>query len=155
MNQQVNDFFSRFERASRSSDFSAFEELYAVRFMFGGPEGIQVVEREDFLKMIPRMKAKLSSMGLFDSRVQTVEAYQLDSRYFLAKTSWKMGIRGSSWSIYVDVFATYVLERGIADAMSIIFQIDHQDLATVIAHQRNLEQGHSMTGQPFESDLHD
>jgi hypothetical protein len=36
----------------------------------------------------------------------------------------------------VDVSATYVLMRGQDDALSIVFQIDHQDLAALISDQQ-------------------
>jgi len=108
--------------------------------MFAGPNGVNVVEREGFLKVIPKMKAHFASMGLFESQVQSVDAHQLDSKYLLAKVGWKMGIRNPSGSsIYVDVFATYVLVREPADTLSIVFQIDHQDLATVIKSQQKVE----------------
>jgi len=139
MNQQVQDFFSRFDRVNNSSNFSEFEELYADRFMFAGPNGVSVVERQGFLGVIPKMKAHLYSMGLFESHVQTVEAYPLDSKYLLAKVGWRMGIRSSSGNTYVDVFATYVLARGPADSLSIILQIDHQNLSAVIQSQLEAE----------------
>ena len=47
-----------------------------------------------------------------------------------------MQIRSSSASKYVDVSATYVLMRGQDDVLSIVFQIDHQDLVTLIRDQQ-------------------
>lgn len=139
MNQQVKDFFARYDKANNSSNFSAFDDLYADRFMFGGPDGVHVFEREGFIKIIPKMKAQFSSMGLFESQAQTVEAHPLDSKYLLAKVRWRMGVRSSSGSKYVDAFATFVLARGPADALSIVFQIDHQNLSTVIKNQQGVE----------------
>ncbi|MDQ2840283.1 MAG: hypothetical protein M3Y72_04430 [Acidobacteriota bacterium] len=136
MNQQVNDFFLRYQGLNDSSNFSAFDELYADPFMFGGQTGVQVVEREGFLRSLPKMKAHLKSMGLFESQVQTVESHSLDSNYLIAKVGWRMGIRSLLGSTYVDVSATFVLMRGPADALSIVFQIDHQDLSTVIRNQQ-------------------
>jgi hypothetical protein len=139
MNLQIKEFFSRFEIANNSSNFSAFNELYAERFMFGDPNGVHVVERECFLTVLPTMKAHFSSIGLFDSKVQTLEAHPLNSKYLLAKVGWRMEIRRSSVSTHVDAFATFVLVRGPADGLSIVFQIDHQDLATVIKNQQEAE----------------
>lgn len=138
MNQQVKEFFSRYDEANNSHDFSAFNELYADRFMFGGPNGVQVVERDGFIRVIPKMKAQLSSLGLFESHVQTVEAHPLDSKYLLAKVGWRMGIRSLDGSEHVEAFATFVLARGPADTLSIVFQIDHQDLSTVIKNRQGL-----------------
>jgi hypothetical protein len=138
MKQQVEAFFSRYDEANRSANFSAFEDLYADRFMFGGPGGVQVVDREGFLRVIPRMKAHLASIGLLDTQVQSVEAHPLDSRYLMAKVGWRIGVRNSSGSMHVDAFATFILSRGPADALSIVFQIDHQDLPAVIKNQQQV-----------------
>lgn len=137
MEQQAKEFFVRYERANSTSDVSAIGNLYADTFMFGGPNGTQAVKKEDFLRVIPKMKAHYSSMGLAETQLQTVEATLLSSKYVLAKTAWRMTIRNSSGDRHVEAFATYILMRGQADALSIVFQIDHQDLASVLKDQQN------------------
>ena len=140
MDQQVNEFFLQYERANSTSDVAEIGGLYADTFMFGGPNGVQAVKKGDFLKVVPKMKAYFSSMGLTETQLQTVEANPLDSKYLLAKVAWRMTLRNSSSSRHVDAFATYVLVRGSEDALSIVFQIDHQDLANVIKEQQNTQQ---------------
>ncbi len=135
VDQQLEEFFSRFERANQSSDIAAFGELYDERFMFGNPNGVQTVERDAFLKVIPKMKAHFSSMGLLERSVHTVDAHALSPKYLLATVAWRMGIQTLSGRTHVDVVATYVLMRGSEGALTIVFQIDHQDLATVIKDQ--------------------
>jgi hypothetical protein len=103
--------------------------------MFGGPNGVHAVKKEDFLKVVPKMKAHFSSLGLSETLLQTVDANPLDSKYLLAKVAWRMNFRNSSGSKHVNAFATYILLRGRGDALSIVFQIDHQDLASVIKEQ--------------------
>ena len=137
MEQQAKEFFLRYERANSTSDVSAIGELYADTFMFGGPSGTQAVKKEDFLRVIPKMKAHFLSMGLAETRLQTVEATLLSSKYVLAKTAWRMTTRNSSGDRHVDAFATYILMRGQADVLSIVFQIDHRDLASVLKDQQN------------------
>jgi ketosteroid isomerase-like protein len=139
MDQRVKEFFLQYERANSSSDVSAIGGLYADTFMFGGPNGVQAVKKDDFLKVIPKMKAHFSSMGLSETQLQTVETNPLDSKYLLVKVVWKMKLRNSSDSKHVDAFATYVLVRGQGDALSIVFQLDHQDLASVIEEWRNTQ----------------
>jgi ketosteroid isomerase-like protein len=140
MDQRVKEFFWLYERANSSSDVSAIGGLYADTFMFGGPNGVQAVKKEDFLKVIPKMKAHFSSMGLSETQLQTVEANPLDSKYVLAKVAWGMNFRNSSGSKHLEAFATYVLVRGQGNSLSIVFQIDHQDLASVIKEQQNTQQ---------------
>lgn len=83
------------------------------------------------------MKAQFASLGLTASRLSSVEAANLDSRYVLAKVRWGMTIRTPGGLLKTfDAFATYVLQRG-DDKLSIIFQLDHQDLAAAINDNRN------------------
>jgi ketosteroid isomerase-like protein len=132
MDQRVKEFFLEYEKANSSSDVSTIGSLYADTFMFGGPNGVQAVKNADFLKIVPKMKMYFSSMGLSETKLQSVEVKPLDSKYLLATVAWRMKIGKSSGDKDVDASATYVLVRGEGDALSIVFQIDHQDLASVI-----------------------
>jgi hypothetical protein len=140
MEQRVKEFFLQYERANSSSDVSQIGGLYADTFMFGGPNGIQAVKKEDFIKVVPKMKTHFSSMGLSETQLQTVEVNPLDSNYLLAKVVWRVKFRNSSGSKHVNACATYILVRGRGDALSIVFQIDHQDLASLIKEQQNTQQ---------------
>lgn len=136
MNQRVTEFFLQYESANSSSNISSIGDLYADTFLFGGPNGVQPVKREDFLKVVPKLKGHMSSIGLIKTQFRTVEAHPLDSKYLLAKVGWTMTIRTPSGRKRVDAFTTHVLFRGRDDVLSIVFQIDHQDLASVIKKNR-------------------
>jgi ketosteroid isomerase-like protein len=140
MDQRVKEFFLKYEKANSSSDISGIGGLYADTFMFGGPNGVQAVKKEDFLKVVPKMKAHFSSMGFSETQLQTVEAHPLDSKYLLATVVWRMKLRNASASKHVEASATYVLVQEQGDAFSIVFQIDHQDLARVIKGQQTTQQ---------------
>jgi ketosteroid isomerase-like protein len=135
MDKRVKELFVRYEKANSSSDVSAIGGLYADTFMFGGPNGVHAVKKEDFLKVVPKMKEHFSSMGLSETKLQTVELDHLDSKFLLAKVVWRMKLGNLSAGTHVDTSASYVLVRGQGDALSIVFQIDHQDLASVIRDQ--------------------
>lgn len=138
MEQLVRAFLERYERANSSSDLITVASLYADTFMFGGPNGVQAVKKEDFLKIIPRMNAHFASLGLSATQLHCIEASVIDSRYLLAKAGWRMILRDTNGhSTYVDAFATYILEQAGADSLAIVFQIDHQDLAKVIRNQQS------------------
>lgn len=132
LNQRVKEFFLQYEKVNSSSDASGISRLYADTFMFGGTKGVQSVKKEDFLKVVPKMKAYYSSMGLIETQLGSVEVSSLDSKYLLVKVGWSMKLENPSGSRHVTTFATYVLEQGSADSLSIVFQIDHQDLAGVV-----------------------
>lgn len=137
MDQVVRNFFEQYERANSASDLLLIGSLYADTFMFGGPNGVQAIKKEDFLRVVPRMKAHFMSMGLSETRLHSVDASAIDSRYLLAKVGWRMTLRNSTGDgKNLDTFATYILERRHGDALAIVFQIDHQDLATLIMNQQ-------------------
>ena len=132
MSQQARQFFETFAAANTSSDLSLLGSLYADNFLFAGPKGAQPVKKEDFLKVLPKMKAHYASLGVFETVLHSVEATALDARYLLAKVSWKIGLNGPSGARQVDANATYVLMRSEDDSLSIVFQLDHQDLKSAI-----------------------
>lgn len=133
----MQEFFDQYERANAASDLTAIRALYADTFMFASAGGAKAVRKEDFLKVIPKMKAHFASMGLTKTRLQSVESSAIDGGYLLAKAEWEMTVVDSrGLGRQVDAFATYLLERKEDGALAIVFQIDHQDLAAVIRNQQ-------------------
>ena len=138
MDQQVKQFLEQYERANASSDLTTIGTLYADTFMFAGPKGVQAVKKDDFLKVVPKMKAHFAQMGLSETRLHSIETTALDLKYALAKTAWKITVRNPNGSTKnLDALATYILERRDAGNLAIVVQIDHQDLATAIEAHRN------------------
>jgi hypothetical protein len=126
-NTEVKSFFTRYEAANAIFDVEQIAACYAEVFMFGGPEGVQCVKKEDFLKVLPRRKEFFRSRGLVSSNIDFLATSTLDSRYTLVKVVWKMRFDRSSEPIYSQNTASYILS-GANDRFQIVFQIDHQDL---------------------------
>jgi hypothetical protein len=127
-NAEVNSFFTGYETANAIFDVEQIAACYADVFMFGGPEGVQCVKKEDFLKVLPRRKEFFRLRGLVSSNIDSLEASTLDSKYTLVKVIWNMRFdRGASEPIYSQNAASYILSR-MDDRSQIVFQIDHQDL---------------------------
>lgn len=121
---EVKAFFLGYEAAIEMSDVDQIAHYYADVFMFGGPDGVQCVKKEDFVKVLPRRKEYFRSLGLMSTKVDSVEASVMDSKYIFVKTIWNMRFdRGSDLNA-----ASYILSRS-NDRYQIVFQIDHQDLA--------------------------
>jgi hypothetical protein len=127
-NVEVKSFFAGYEAANAVFDVEQIAACYANVFMFGGPEGVQCVKKEDFLKVLPRRKEVFRSRGLVSSNIDSLEASTLDSKYTLVKVIWNMRFdRSASEPKYGKNAASYVLSR-TDSRFQIIFQIDHQDL---------------------------
>jgi hypothetical protein len=127
-NTKVKCFFTGYEAANAIFDVEQIAACYAEAFMFGGPEGVQCVKKEDFLKLLPRRKEFFRSRGLVSSNIDSLAASTLDSKYTLVKVVWNMRFdRSASEPVYSQNTASYILS-GTNDRFQIVFQIDHQDL---------------------------
>lgn len=128
LTQQLTRFFAEYESANREFDVEKISALYADVFMFGKPQGVQAVKKEDFLKVLPKRKEFFKTIGLVSSKVASLDASSLDPNYALAKVGWTMRFERSP-GVFVesDNSATYVLLM-TGDSFQIVFQLDHQDL---------------------------
>jgi len=128
-NVEVNSFFTGYETANAIFNVEQIAACYADVFLFGGPESVQCVKKEDFLKLLPRRKEFLRSRGLVSSNIASLETSTLDSKYTLVKVIWNMRFeRSASEPIRSQNAASYILSR-TKDRSQIVFQIDHQDLS--------------------------
>jgi len=132
----AEDFFRLFEQANNDFDVQSISKLYADTFMFANPQGVQAVKKEDFVKVLPRRKEFMKAAGLLSSHVDSVEATNLDSKYMLVKTVWKMRVRADSGAeVATKTFATYILSA-VESSFEIVFQVDHQDLTKTLQELR-------------------
>ena len=129
----AEEFFRLYEQANLDFDVQLIAKLYADTFMFGNPQGVQAVKKEDFVKVLPRRKEFMKTAGLLSSRVDSVQASMLDSKYVLVKTIWNMSFRCRSNADEVTrkTSATYVLSN-VGESFEIVLQLDHQDLMKIV-----------------------
>jgi hypothetical protein len=132
----AEEFFRLYEQANNDFDVQLISKLYADTFMFANLQGVQAVKKEDFVKVLPRRKDFMKAAGLLSSRVGSVEATTLDSKYILVKTVWNMLIRANDGDeVTRKTSATYILSS-IEDSFEIVFQLDHQDLMKIVQDLR-------------------
>jgi hypothetical protein len=132
----AEEFFRLYEQANRDFDVQLIAKLYADTFMFGNPQGVQAVKKEDFVKVLPRRKEFMKTAGLLSSHVDSVQASTLDSKYVLVKTVWNMSFRGTNADeVTRKTSATYVLSS-IGESFEIVLQLDHQDLMKIVQDLR-------------------
>src|SRR6185437_15198023 len=127
-NTKLNDFFSGYEAANAKFDVERIAACYGDVFMFGGPDGVQSIKKQDFLRALPRRKEFFRSVGLVSSKLESFTTSILDSKYLLVKAVWNMRFeRSGSEAIQSQNSASYVLFSR-DDRYEIVCQIDHQDL---------------------------
>jgi Domain of unknown function (DUF4440) len=132
----VEEFFRRYEQANSDFDVQLIAKLYADTFMFGNPQGVQAVKKEEFIKVLPLRKDFMKTAGLVSSRVDSAEASTLDSKYILVRTVWNMRFRTNNGDeVARKTSATYILSSS-GDSFEIVFQLDHQDLMKIVQDLR-------------------
>lgn len=128
LNVEVKEFFERYERANAEFEVQRIAALYADVFLFGNPEGVQSVKKEDFVRVLPKRKEFFRSVGLLSSKIESLEASKLDSKYVLVQAVWQMRFeRRTGEPLDSQNSTTYILSA-VGDSFQIVFQIDHQDL---------------------------
>ena len=80
LNVEVKEFFDGYERGNAEFEVQGIAALYADVFMFGDPQGVQSVKKEDFVRVLPRRKEFFKSVGLVFSKIESLEASTLDSK---------------------------------------------------------------------------
>ena len=128
MDANVREFFDGYEKANAEFEIPKIAALYADVVMFGGPQGVQCVKKEEFVRVLPKRKEFFRSVGLVSSKIESLEASNLDSKYVLVKAVWKMRFESSTGlPIDSENSTTYIL-AGTGDSFQIVVQLDHQDL---------------------------
>ena len=136
MDANVKEFFDGYEKANAEFEIPNIAALYADVFMFGGPQGVQCVKKEDFVRVLPKRKEFFRSVGLVSSKIESLEASNLDSKYVLVRTVWNMSFRGTNADeVTRKTSATYVLSN-IGKSFEIVLQLDHQDLMKIVQDLR-------------------
>ena len=128
MNANVREFFDRYEKANAEFEVPKIAAFYADVFMFGGPQGVQCVKKEDFVRVLPKRKEFFRSVGLVSSKIESLEASNLDSKYVLVKAVWKMRFEGRTGLLIDSENSTTYILAGTDDSFQIVVQLDHQNL---------------------------
>jgi hypothetical protein len=123
----VEKMFGEYERGIGAPDPELISDIYENSFVFAGPQGVQVVRKEDLLRALPRRQAHFRSLGLISSRVRSLEEARLDDAYVMVKAHWDLQFEEGPGQSVVETSATYILHRR-GDRPRIVFQLDHQDL---------------------------
>ncbi len=125
---RVKEFFVAYEQANAEFSIEKLAAAYADVFMFAGPQGVQSLKKDDFVRVLPKRKEFFRAAGLAASKLESLESSLLDSKHVLAKTIWNMCFeRSGKEPVESRNGSTYIL-RANGDSFQIVFQLDHQDL---------------------------
>jgi ketosteroid isomerase-like protein len=126
--ERVQAFFDQYESNIGGSDPAAIAAQYGDSFVFAGPQGAQAVRRDDFVKVLPKRQAFVTSAGLQSTSLVALEEASVDDRCVLVKAQWRLQFGSATAPVSaLDVSSTYLLQQQ-PDGLRIVFQLDHDDL---------------------------
>ena len=132
VSKDVKMFFDGYEKSGNTPDSEPITSYYDDTFMFAGPQGVQSVKKEDFLKALPKRDGFFKAAGLKGSRIQSLEETRLDDNYLMVKVYWEMRFEKNAGDpVDVDLVTTYMLYQQDAE-LRIVFQLDHQDFMKIV-----------------------
>lgn len=123
----VKSFFEKYQKANQDFDIEEIGSCYAEEFIFGQPDGVRMVKKEDFLRMLPKRKEMMQKTGQESSDVISLKETAISEQYTQVEVVWKMKYRKDKKAIEDSNTATYILFKS-SNGMQIVTQIDHQDL---------------------------
>lgn len=128
VSQDIKKFLAAFEKASNSLDATVLSTMYSDAFLFGDPNGVHMIKKDDFLALLPQRKGFFMMVGLQSSEILSIEESNIMDNYSSVTVHWVMNYTKHSKNPINDQnTSTYILHRK-DNMLQIVFQLDHQDL---------------------------
>jgi len=129
--ESIRQFFSAFEHTGSPIESSSPVSQFADTFLVAGPDGAMAIKASDFALALPKRRKMFDEWGCRSTKLESVAVTELDSRYAMAETTWRMTfVHGDRQSSDVVVRSTYILDT--KDEMKILFYLAHQDITAVL-----------------------
>jgi len=128
----IGDFFARFARQSNADDIAALVSQFADPFLSASPQGTQSVRATELAATLKKKKELFNRLGSMPSELIDLHETPLDSRYVLARATWRMSfVRDGGTIQEVLVDSTYLVDTAGNDC-KIVLYLTHQDLMQIL-----------------------
>lgn len=129
----VARFLALFARETAEDNIPALVSHFADTFLFAGPAGAQPVRASDFAAALPKRKALFDSLGSQPSELIAIQETPLDSRYLLARTTWRFTfVRDNSPAQHIENDSTFLIDTGLPGTpesnFKILLYLTHYDI---------------------------
>ncbi len=125
---RVKAFFEQYEHASETLDLDVISTEYADSFMFAGPNGARVIEKQKLLAALPQRRQFFKSVGHQWTRVVGLDETWLDDHYVLVRVQFLMRFeKAAGHPVDFETESTSILY--IQDgAPRIVFHLESEDV---------------------------
>jgi hypothetical protein len=133
----VSRFLALYARETAEDNLPAVVSHFADTFLFAGPSGAQAVRASDFAAALPKRKALFDSLGSRPSELTAIQETSLDSRYVLARTTWRFTfIRDHSPAQQFETDSTFLIDTGLPGTAESDFKfllyLPHHDIMQIL-----------------------
>ena len=133
----VARFLALFAQETAEDNIPALVSHFADTFLFAGPSGAQPVRASDFAAALPKRKALFDSLGSQPSELIAIHESPLDSRYVLARTTWRFTfLRGNSPAQHLENDSTFLIDTGLPATpesdFKILAYLTHRDIMQLL-----------------------
>jgi len=128
----LRSFFAAFERESAAPDVDGLARLYAPAILVAGPNGSQIVSRDDLLRAIPKRKQMFEAAGHRSTKLASLQETRLDDRYTLARTEWQWQFAPSGDApTELTLPSTFIVDRSGSEPRIVLYMM-HHDIARLL-----------------------
>jgi hypothetical protein len=128
----VKKFFNQYASSRSAQDIDLIASQYPDSFMFAGPNGARVAEKQAVLAAFPKGQEFLRSLGHKSTEVLSLDETKIDQHYVLVRALfvWRFQ-RPSEQPVDVKVHSTFILyvDQG---APRIVFQHEEEDFQKLL-----------------------
>jgi hypothetical protein len=132
----VARFLQLYAQKTREDNIPALVTQFADPFISADPQGTRCVRVDDFAAALPKRKLLFDRLGCKPAALVSLHETQLDSRYVLAKTTWRFDFARADSSEPDQVLAdsTFLVDTG-EEEFKIVMYMAHQDIMQVLRNR--------------------
>jgi hypothetical protein len=124
----VKEFVEQYVRTGNTLDLDAIASEYADLFMFAGPNGTRIIEKQKLLAALPGRQEFFKALGHQSTKVLSLDETLLDAHYAMVRVQFLMRFeKASAQPVDAKLDSTFILYLQ-DDAPKIVFHIEHEDL---------------------------
>lgn len=141
----VSRFLALYARETAEDNLPAVVSHFAETFLYAGSSGAQHVRASDFAAALPKRKVLFDQLGSQPSELISITETPLDSRYILARTTWRFSFqRDSSPAQQFDTESTFLIDTGLSGTperdFKILLYLPHHDIMQILRDRGILQE---------------
>jgi len=133
----VARFLALYARETAEDNLPAVVSHFADTFLFAGPSGAQPVRASDFAAAMPKRKALFDQLGSQPTELTAVQETPLDSRYVLARTTWRFSFaHPAKPPQQFETESTFLVDTGLPNTpesdFKFLLYLPHHDIMQIV-----------------------